>query len=273
MAEIKTGWERDKKMHFDTVVMRYDKVRPDYPAELFADIIDFAKPAKKAKALEIGAGTGKATAPFLDAGYEVTAVEIGANMASFLRERFKEYANFNVTVADFEDIVLEDESLDLIYSATAFHWVNADIGCPKIFRALKKGGVFALFRYNHVPRDGEALYEELQALYEKHYQSYYTSSKRPVKDDYGNPNQILHRFGCKTLDAYGFADITMKLYDGERIYDTDEYMELLETMSDHRHLPEENRMALYAGIKEAVLRHGGLCKDTLAYQLYMGRKI
>ena len=44
-------------------------------------------------------------------------------------------------------------------------------------------------------------------------------------------------------------------------------------MSDHRELPEENRAALYAGIKEAINNHGGQYSQDTIFTLYMGRKI
>ena len=44
-----TGWEPEKRTHFDEIVLNYDKIRPEYPEKLFADAIDF-----------IGAGNKKA---------------------------------------------------------------------------------------------------------------------------------------------------------------------------------------------------------------------
>jgi hypothetical protein len=39
----KTGWERENRTHFDDIVLNYDKARWDYPAELYADIIDYSR--------------------------------------------------------------------------------------------------------------------------------------------------------------------------------------------------------------------------------------
>jgi SAM-dependent methyltransferase len=267
-----TGWEPDKRSHFDDIVLNYDKIRPEYPDKLFEDIINFTGAGKK-KALEIGAGTGKATAPFIDAGFDITAVEISENMAEFLREKFKDYKDFNVIVDAFEDAVLEENHYDLVYVANAFHWIDAEIGCPKVFRLLRSGGVFALFRYNGVQAVFEDYYKEIQSVYEKYYRSYYKTSGPPPIDVYGKPEQILHRFGFSDLKDYGFDDITMKLYDGSITYSADEYIELLDTFSDHRHLPEENKVGLYAGVKDVILRHGGSYKADYVYQLYMGRKL
>ncbi len=271
-----TGWEHSKRMHFDEIVMNYDKVRWGYPGKLFADVIRYSGPEKGKKALEIGAGTGKATAPFLDTGYVVTAVEMGANMAEFLLKKFKGYTNFNVITATFEDASLEEVSYDLIYAASAFHWVDAEIGCPKVFRLLKNGGAFALFRNNPVPADGEELYEEIQTVYEKYYNSYYISKERPVrksKEEFWNPSEIYRGFRFEGLERYGFSEVTMKLYDASQTYSADEYIALLDTYADHRGLPDDNSAALYAGIKEAILRHGGHYTVDYVFQLYMGRKL
>lgn len=270
-----TGWERKNRVIFDEIVISYDRIRWEYPDELCADIIRYTGPGKGKKALEIGAGTGKATAPFLESGYEVTAVEMSGNMSGFLAEKFKSFNNFNVITSTFEDASLEDESYDLIFAASSFHWVDPETGCPKVFRLLKKGGVFALFRSNPVPAEGEKLYEEIQKVYEKHYYTYYISKERPVRrsrDDYFRPDEIRKRFGFDCLERFGFTEIVMKLYDASRTYSADEYIELLDTFSDHRSLPADLRGALYEGIKEAILRHGGYHRVDYVFQLYMGKK-
>ncbi len=276
MADTKTGWERSRRTHFDDIVTTYDSIRPEYPQALFEDVFKYSGPEKGNKALEIGAGTGKATTPFLNAGYDVTAVEIGENMAEFLRDRFTGNECFRVIVSAFEDALMEESSYDLIYAASAFHWVDAEIGCPKVFRLLKRGGAFVLLRYNAVPAVGERLYEEIQAVYEKHYYGYYKSKEHPVKksnEEYLEPAEVFRGFRFNDLNDYSFKDVSMKLYETTRTFSTDEYMLILDTFSDHRVLPEENRVLLYAGIKEAILRNGGYHKVDYVFQSYMGRKL
>jgi len=278
MGPVGTGWERDYRAHFDEIVVNYDRVRWDYPDELFVDAIRYSGQSTGRKALEIGAGTGKATTPFLDAGYAVTAVEMGTNMTVFLLDRFKGCSNFDVVTSTFEDARLENDSYDMIYAASAFHWVDAKIGCPKVLRLLKRGGAFVLFRNNAVPDDDDELFADVQAVYETHYYSYHKSDNRPVKiskmteDDFRKPAEIHRGFRFESLEQYGFKDITMKLYDAARTYSADEYIALLETYSDHRALPDDNRAALYSGIKEAIIKHGGYHKVNFIFQLYMGRK-
>lgn len=273
MPKPKTGWEPEHRTHFDQIVLGYDRIRPDYPARLFADVLGYAGAEKGARALEIGAGTGKATRPFLDSGYAVTAAEIGANMADFLRDKYSAYPDFRVTVAPFEEAELEEGSYDLVYAANAFHWVKPDIGVPKTFRLLRPGGTFALFRYN-IFTDYE---EEMQAVYEEHFYSHYKTPYRgfPLKshEELRQPDQIRRGFGISDMTAYGFGDIAMHFYDVEQRYSAEEYVAFQDTMSDHRQLPEANREALYAGIRQAIQRQGGYQKVSYVYQLYMGRKL
>ena len=234
--------------------------------------------AKSKKALEIGAGTGIATAPFLDAGYEVAAVEMGVNMAAFIREKYKKYSNLDVIVSAFEDAALEENAFDLVYAASAFHWVDAEIGCHKVYRLLKSSGTFALFRNNAVPEEGGALYEDIQAVYREHYYSHYKPAPRPVRisdmtyEDFLAPAELYRGFRFESMERYGFENVTMKLYRASQTYSANEYIALMDTYSDHRALPDDSKAALYAGVKEAILRHGGLYTLHFIYQLYMGRK-
>jgi len=269
------GWARDKRTHFDEIVLAYDRVRWEYPTELYDDIFDYSKPETGKHAVEIGAGTGISTVPFLNAGYEVTAVEMGANMTDFLNDKFGENSKFRVITSTFEDVTLEDDAYDLFFSASAFHWVDAKVGCPKVFRMLKKGGTFALFRNNAKTPFGNKLYDESQELYEKYYYSYYTSSNRPTRktrEDYCTPSGVYEGFRFESLEQYGFTDVMMKFYDATRSYSADDYITLLDTYSDHRSLPDENRTALYKGIRETVIKYGGYQKLDFLFQLYIGKK-
>jgi len=277
----KTGWERERRTHFDEIADEYDKIRWDYPDELFYDAIDYSNKnikQKDKKAVEIGAGTGKATAPFLENGYDVTAVEMGTNMTAFLVEKYKRFSNFRVITSTFEDAALNENSYDLVYAASAFHWVDAEVGCPKVHKLLNNGGAFILFRCNWNSHDNEELAKDLKVVYEKYYYTYYKTDERddkPTKhtlETLQKPEAIFKGFRFERMENYGFKDVTMKIYDKMHTYDTDSYIRLLDTFSDHRALPRDNRGALYAGVNETIEIHGGLIQTHNTYQLYMGRK-
>jgi len=93
----------DLKYLFDEAVLNYEKRRPNYGTELFEDVIKYAEITMDKSLLEVGCGTGQATEPFLKTKCSVTAVELGENLASYTREKFKIYENFNVVQSPFED--------------------------------------------------------------------------------------------------------------------------------------------------------------------------
>jgi hypothetical protein len=47
---------------------------------------------------------------------------------------------------------------------------------------------------------------------------------------------------------------------------------MLDTMPDHRSLSENDRIALYTGVKETISKNGGFYEVKYLFQLYMGKK-
>ncbi len=134
------------------------KLRPGYVPELYKDILSYIPINQSSNVVEVGIGGGQATLPILKTGCNLTAVEYGAELAELCRNKFKEYPNFSAITAKFEDFKCEDNTCDLIYSASAFHWIPEELGYKKVFALLKSGGVFARFA-NHPYKDkGERKY-------------------------------------------------------------------------------------------------------------------
>lgn len=270
-----SGWERENRTHFDEITELYDKARPDYPDELIQDTLNYIRAENGMKALEIGAGTGKATEPFLRAGIDVSAIEIGKNMTEYLQTKFSGYYGFKAVNASFENADIENGSFDFIYAASSFHWVDAEVGCPKMMRALKNGGAVALLRYNFIPPVGKKIFDEIAKVYEKHYYSHYKDNARPrVKsaEEFASAAGIQSGYGFESLEKYGFCDVMMKFYPVMLAYSASEYINFLKTMSDLRKLPEEKNRSLYAEVYEIILSNGDKYENECMYQAYMGRK-
>ena len=109
---------------FDTVGQNYEKFRPNYVPELYREIFASCSLNSTSQVLEIGIGTGQATLPFLATGCQLIAIEPGINLADVCKEKFSNYPNLHLISGKFEDVSLPKESFDLIYSATAFHWIT-----------------------------------------------------------------------------------------------------------------------------------------------------
>ena len=48
---------------FEQVPELYDRARPNYPVEIFDDLVELAQLPQSARIIEIGCGTGQATLP------------------------------------------------------------------------------------------------------------------------------------------------------------------------------------------------------------------
>ncbi|MBR5265878.1 MAG: class I SAM-dependent methyltransferase [Clostridia bacterium] len=248
MAELRNIFGSDTE--------NYDRYRPRYTKELF-EFVDRNTDGKKA--LEIGSGSGQATEWFLHNGYDVTCCEISGDFCDFLKEKYKNYP-ISVENKPFEDFEGENESYDLIFSATAFHWVDKDTGFAKLNALLKKGGTAALFwNVPYGAYDNEALYNEMQKAY---------NSDRKWENTY-NKKYVF----CKEyMEKYGFADVEVHTFQGARRLSADQYISLLETYSDHKAREEEAKQELYGKIASAINNHGGYINILDNIELYLARR-
>ena len=91
--------------------------------------------------------------------------------------------------------------------------------------------------------------------------------------DLMEPSGILQGFGFEDMSTYGFCDISLRFYEKTLTYSADDYIAFMDTMSPNRKLPESNREALYRGVKDAIMSHGGQYSTNTVFTLYMGRKV
>lgn len=100
-----------------------------------------ARPVRSA--VEVGAGTGKATRLFASRGITVTALEPDPGMARVL-ERTTHGLAVQAIVATFEQFTRR-ERVDLVYAAAAWHWTDPATRWTRAVDLLLPGGVLALF--------------------------------------------------------------------------------------------------------------------------------
>lgn len=251
---------------FDTVASAYEKMRPGYVDELYNAIFEYIPIGEHSSAVEVGIGGGQATPPILQTGCTLTAVEYGENFSELCRKKFADFPKFSVITGKFENAELGENKYDLVYSASAFHWVPEEIGYPKAFSMLKSGGAFARFA-NHPYRDKRApdLSEEIDRLYDMYYYKFH-NKKREVLTEYSE-KQAEER--ASVAEKYGFTDIRYALFHRTRRFSAAEYIALLGTYSDHIAIDEWIRTEFFGGIENAINRHGGAITvyDTIDLQL------
>ena len=258
-----------KEWTFNTVADAYGKIRPGYPDELYQALFAYAPLGDFSRAAEIGIGGGQATLPVLRTGCTLTAVEYGNQLAQLCREKFSDYPRFSVITARFEDAELPDDSFDLVYSASAFHWIPEETGYPKVFRMLKPGGAFARFaNHPYQAKDNPVLFEEIQKAYAEYYYPYY--NMQPGKLSEYTEEQAAAR--AAIAGKYGFTDIQYALFHRVRTLSAAEYRMLISTYSDHITIEEGIREHFFDAIEESVNRHGGFIRIFDTLDLQMARK-
>ena len=164
MSEQNTRFETT----FDDAAADYDESRPGYCPALYQDLLAYQPIGPQSYVLAIGMGTGKATAPILETGCSLTALEPGAHLARLAKERLAHYDNLAVIEKTLQDYACEAGTYDLIYAATAFHWIPEEYGYPRVFALLKKGGAFARFAYHAGPDASRPqLTADIQKVYDR----------------------------------------------------------------------------------------------------------
>lgn len=250
---------------FDNAAAQYDAVRPEYPRALYQDLFRRRPLTPESQVLEIGLGTGKAAEPVLRTGCRFVGLEPGACLAAIAGERLKSYRNFTLLPQTFQELDCPGGSFDLIYAATAFHWIPEEYGYRRVYELLKPGGVFARFAYHAGPdQKRTALTAEVYQLY-----------RRYMHGGKGEYRALTPADGPRLLavpEKYGFKAAEFRLYHMEKDFTPEEYRQLLQTYRDHMALEEENRNLLFDGICQAIRRHGGIMTVFYTVDLQLAEK-
>ncbi len=246
---------------FDTIPEAFDRWRPRYCPELFADLIDAAGIGPGKTALEIGPGTGQATDPILETGCAYHAVELGEHLAEKMREKYGRYPNFELICGDFVTEDFGDARFDLIYSAAAIQWIPERDAFEKVFSLLKPGGTLAMMLTQGDYRaENETLYRKIQTVYDAHFkpETAYRDMHAPFK--------------YENAPLYGFVGFERREYRGRRVFTADEYAAFCGTHCDHLVIPEPHRTLFFDGLKQAVREAGDRIVFRDTHVLYLARK-
>lgn len=147
---------------FDRVADEYDRHRLAYPEELIDRAIEIGGLRPGDRVLEVGCGTGQLTRSLLARGLRVTALEPGRRLIALARENLAGAGEIEFVNARLEDAGLERGRYAAVFSASAIHWVDPDVGWRRAAEALVPGGTLALLSYFGL--DDERSADDQQAL-------------------------------------------------------------------------------------------------------------
>jgi SAM-dependent methyltransferase len=251
---------------FNAEAELYDKARPHYPPELFDALLRVTALPPRAKLLEIGPGTGQATQPLAERGYSITAIELGKELAAIARRKLQQYPNVEVIAGAFEDADLPAQAYDLVFSATAFHWLKPEAKFAKPHHTLRDNGHLAVIHTNHVSDEqGDAFFYISHPIYEK----YFPSSKErrfqlPRITDLTPPK----------LDTQLFELTHFECFPLVMHYTTETFIELISTYSPTLALSDDKRALFLKEIAHCVdTQFNGTLIRHFAMSLAVAKKL
>ena len=153
---------------FNQAAGLYQRARPDYPDELFDDLLTVTGLARGDRLLEIGCATGKATLPLARRGFKITCIEPGPQLAAAARRNL-DGLDAEITGGRFEDWrPRHGEQFGLVFAATAWNWVDPALRYALAWRALRPGLHLAFWNAAHViPDDGDSFFRDIQDVYDE----------------------------------------------------------------------------------------------------------
>ncbi len=242
--------ERDlaRRRSFNQRADEYHLGRPPYPPRVFELLRECCGLAAGSQVLELGAGSGLATRELLASGADVVAVEPGGELAGHLAADLGG-DRLRIVGTDFEDAALPEGYFDLAVSATAFHWIPRQVALPKLARALRPAGWFAVWW--HVFADPQRPTDFRRAL-DDVYRRYLPAERR---DPAFMPGPMRTESWTAELEQGGWFDVVrVEMIRWEHRLTSGGARRLFGTFSNVSELPAEQR----EGFLDAV---GGLIDD------------
>lgn len=221
----------ERALSFGSVAAAYERFRPGYPDELVDEVLTYAGGPVRT-ALEIGAGTGKATRVFAARGVAVTATDPDAAMLEELRKHVP--ASVVTVQGAFEDLALTS-TFDLVFAAASLHWTEPTRRWSRVIALLEPGGTFASFGGQRHLADPEVA-EAVRAARSP----YLESDEVPSPD--GTADDAAMRWpGTELARSDRFVDVRQVTLDRRTTMSARAYVDYLATISAYLELAAPER--------------------------------
>jgi ubiquinone/menaquinone biosynthesis C-methylase UbiE len=236
------------KTTFNGAAEAYNTYRPHYPDELFTKLATDTHLSAQSRLLEIGPGTGQATEPLARRGYDITAVELGEHLAAKARAVLGKYRCVNVITGAFEEVDLPDRYFDLVFSATAIHWIRPEYKFAKPHRVLKQNGYLAIIHTEHISGgESDAFHRASQPIYDK-----YTTSNSPVGKASDDTLPSIADLKPSDVDTKLFSLESFTTFPVVHTYTAEAWTGLVGTYSPTLAMPGAKRQAFLAELADLI---------------------
>jgi ubiquinone/menaquinone biosynthesis C-methylase UbiE len=126
---------------FDTLADDYRQGRLGYANDIYNHLVGYGL-SPSHKILDIGCGTGLASAPLVENGYNVTGVDPSQPMLDVAKEQLPSGTWINGRA---ESLPFKDGSFDVALSAQAMHHADLAQAISEVKRVLHPGGIVAIW--------------------------------------------------------------------------------------------------------------------------------
>ncbi|MFI9382264.1 class I SAM-dependent methyltransferase [Kutzneria sp. NPDC052558] len=227
-----------RALSFGAVAENYERFRPGYPDEVADTVLAYAgRPI--GTALEIGAGTGKATRLFAERGIAVTATDPDEDMLVELRKHLP--SNVRTARGALEDLPPGGDYA-MVYAASSLHWTEPVDRWPRVASMLVPGGVFASFGGRTLLTD-PALLDAVNAARKP-----FLDSDEIPSPDGTPPEQDMQWPGTELQQSELFTDVRQEVVARRSTMTAEDYIGLLSTISAYLELPPSTRQRVYGRI-------------------------
>jgi SAM-dependent methyltransferase len=244
-----------RSLSFGAVAEAYERFRPGYPAEIFDLLVTYAGGPIRT-ALEIGAGTGKATRLLAQRGVAVTATEPDPAMLAELRKHVP--PSVRTVQASFEDLSL-GERYGLVYAAAALHWTNPEGRWSRVAALLEPGGVFASFGGPFQLAD-TSVAEAVRAA-----RAPFLDTDEVPPPDGTPPGQDMQWPGTELRQSELFADVQQTVIERRFTMTARDYVGHLSTVSAYLELPASAQEQVYSRIMQVLPEMVEIAADIVAH--------
>ena len=260
-------YDDEQRLAFGRVAELYDRARPSYPDAAIAALVSHGGLARGTDVVEVGAGTGKATALLAARGLNVLGLEPSREMAAVARARCAEYPGVRIVETEFERWQPEARVAAVI-SVQAWHWITPEIRYVKAHDALlRRGTLAAIWSFPDWERCSA------RALLSRAYRTADVNlpADFPMHPD-SEPTRLAGQWETETAASGHFTAPEILTFPWSTTYRTEDYLALLQTHQDHILLGGAERARLLEAIGSAVSAHGGSLELPLVTHVCLARR-
>jgi SAM-dependent methyltransferase len=227
----------------------YERGRPDYPPPVVAWLGHILRLHPSSVVVDLAAGTGKLTRRLRTLGTRLIAIEPSAEMRASLTAALPDVQAVPGTA---ESMPLDDQSVDAVTVAQAFHWFRGPEALREIARVLRpSGGLAIVFNRRDLTQPIQQELERIMAGYNR-----------------GAPVHRNERWRAALDDTRLFEPIGEQRVRNQQVLDPPALVDRVLSVSFMATLPEAERARVAERVDAVGAAHGGTVTLDYTTEVY-----